>query len=488
MLEGLIFEKSKPGRSGFQPPEKDVRQVNPVEVIPEAMLAKSPPDLPDVSELDLMRHFTHLSLKNYGVDTHFYTLGSCTMKYNPRVNERVARFPGFTDIHPLSSPDDVQGALELMAALEKSLCEITGMDAFTLQPSAGAHGELTALLIIRAYLDTLGEEGQKRNKILIPDSAHGTNPASASLGGFKSVEIKSDERGNVDLQHLKEILDENAACLMLTMPNTLGLFDENMDEIARMTHENGTFIYLDGANLNAIMGIVRPADLGFDLMHINLHKTFSTPHGGGGPGSGPVGVIKKLEPFLPNPRPAFEDGRFILKDSPHSIGKVKTFFGNFLVMVRAYSYILALGGEGIREISEMAVLNANYLKEKLKDRYLLKYDRPCLHEFVLSANWQKERGVSARDVGKRLLDFGFYAPTTYFPLIVEEALMIEPTETESKEILDSFVDAMIKIDEESKTNPEMVQNAPHTTPVRRVNEVLAARKPVLKYEERIKKP
>ena len=482
MYNSLIFEHSRPGKGGFQLPDKDIPGVHPGNIIPMEMLANEPPDLPEVSELDVVRHYSRLSQQNYGVDTNFYPLGSCTMKYNPKVNERVARFPGFTEIHPYSDEEDVQGAIKLMFALEKSLCEITGMDAFTLQPAAGAHGEFTALLVAREYFSSLGEEGNKRKKILIPDSAHGTNPASAALGGFEPVEIKSDERGNVDIDALKEHLDEEAACLMLTMPNTLGLFDENLDEIVKLAHDNGTLIYMDGANLNAIMGVARPADLGFDIMHINLHKTFSTPHGGGGPGSGPVGVVKKLEPFLPNPRPAFEKGKYTMKNSPQSIGKVKAFYGNFLVMVRAYAYILSLGADGIRESAQMAVLNANYLKEKLKERYLLKYDRGCLHEFVLSANWQKERGVTAKDVGKRLLDFGFYAPTTYFPLIVEEALMIEPTETESKETLDKFIDAMIQIDEESKNDPEKVTNAPHTTPIRRVDEVLAARKPVLQYE------
>ena len=482
MYEGLIFEHSRFGRGGFQAPDRDVHAVDILNEIPIDMIAITPPDLPEVSELDLMRHYTHLSQKNYGVDTQFYPLGSCTMKYNPKVNEKVARFPGFADIHPYSDIQDVQGAIKLMFALEKALCEITGMDAFTLQPAAGAHGEFTALLITRAYFDSLGEEGKKRRTILIPDSAHGTNPASAVLSGYKAVEIKSDERGNVDLQALKENLNDESACLMLTMPNTLGLFDENLEEVVRMTHENGTLIYMDGANLNAIMGIARPADLGFDLMHINLHKTFSTPHGGGGPGAGPVGVVEKLAPFLPNPIPDFENGRYVLRNSPQSIGKVKSFYGNFLVLVRAYTYILSLGAEGIRETAQMAVLNANYMKEKLKGSYELKYDRNCLHEFVLSANRQKERGVTAKDIGKRLLDFGFYAPTTYFPLIVEEALMIEPTETESRETLDNFIEAMLQIDEESKTDPEKVRKAPHTTPVRRVDDVLAARKPVLRHE------
>jgi glycine dehydrogenase subunit 2 len=484
MRNKLIFELDKPGSESFEAPAPDtpIRRIE--ALIPEHLLASSPPDLPQVSELDLMRHYTHLSRQNYGVDTNFYPLGSCTMKYNPKINEKTSRFPGFCEIHPYTHPDDVQGALELMFALDKTLCEITGMDAFTLQPAAGAHGEFTSLLMVKAYFNAQGEEGKKRNRILIPDSAHGTNPASAALGGFETVEIKSDARGNVDLQSLKDALDEHAACLMLTMPNTLGLFDENMLEIEKLVHANGTLMYMDGANLNALMGMAKPAELGFDVMHINLHKTFSTPHGGGGPGAGPVGVISKLEPFLPNPRVSFEDGRFIMKDYPQSIGRVKAFYGNFLVMVRAYTYIMSIGGEGLREAARMAVLNANYMKEKLKGLYELKYDRQCLHEFVLSANRQKEHGVTAKDIGKRLLDYGSYAPTTYFPLIVEEALMIEPTETESKETLDQFISIMITIDEESKNNPEMVKSAPHTTPVKRVDDVAAARKPILKFESK----
>ncbi len=481
MYHRLIFEISGEGRSSYRNPPKDVPSAKPGDIIPPGMLADTPPDFPQVSELDLMRHFTHLSRKNYGVDTHFYPLGSCTMKYNPKVNERVSRLPGFSEIHPYARIDDVQGALELMFNLEKSLCAITGMDRFTLQPAAGAHGELTALLMIRAYFQDQGEEGKTRRRILIPDSAHGTNPASAVLGGFDTVEIKSDARGNVDLNHLRENLDNRTACLMLTMPNTLGLFDENLDQVVKMTHDNGTFIYLDGANLNAIMGMTRPADLGFDVMHINLHKTFSTPHGGGGPGSGPVGVTNKLAPYLPGPVPCFDDGRYIFQKPEKSIGRVRSFYGNFLVMVKAYAYILALGDQGIRQSARMAVLNANYLRQRLRDTYHLKYDRACLHEFVLSASTQKEQGVTARDIGKRLLDSGFYAPTTYFPLIVEEALMIEPTETESKETLDEFIDAMETIGKEAMEDPLRVTGAPYTTSVSRVDEVSAARKPVLRW-------
>ena len=451
MYDSLIFEVSGKGRSSYQAPPRDVPPTNTAEAIPGDMLADTPPDLPQVSELDLMRHFTHLSQKNYGVDTQFYPLGSCTMKYNPKVNERVARLPGFTDVHPYARIDEVQGALELIYNLEGALCAITGMQNFTLQPAAGAHGELTALLMVRAYFEDHQEEGKPRNRILIPDSAHGTNPASAILGGFSTVEIKSDDRGNVDLEQLSEHLDGRAACLMLTMPNTLGLFDENLEQVVKMAHENGTFIYMDGANLNAIMGMARPADLGFDVMHINLHKTFSTPHGGGGPGSGPVGVVKKLAPYLPGPMPVFEDGRYSLVKPERSIGRVRSFYGNFLVMVRAYAYILALGGQGIRQSARMAVLNANYLRQRLKGRYHLDYPRTCLHEFVLNASKQKEKGANAKDIGKRLLDYGFYAPTTYFPLIVHEALMIEPTETESKKTLDSFVRAMEEIDREIDT-------------------------------------
>ena len=445
------------------------------------MLSRSGPDLPEVSEPDLIRHYTNLSAKNYGLDSHFYPLGSCTMKYNPKVNERLAALPGFTDIHPYSDTDEVQGALKLMAVLEKSLCEISGMRAFTLQPAAGAHGELTAMLIARAYFKDQGASAGERKKILIPDSAHGTNPASAVLGGFETVEIKSDERGNVDLACLESHLDESVACLMLTMPNTLGVFDENMKKISAMVHEKGALLYLDGANLNAIMGITRPAELGFDMMHINLHKTFSTPHGGGGPGAGPVGVCEKLVPFLPGPRPVFNGKRYIFEEPEKSIGRVRAFYGNFLIFVRALAYIFSLGGSGIRESARMAVLNANYLKEKLKSMFYVKYDRKCLHEFVLSGIWQKEKGAGTKDIAKRLLDFGFYAPTTYFPLIVEEALMIEPTETESRETLDSFVETLKIIDREINENPKQVTTAPHNTPVKRLDEVTAARKPVLRW-------
>lgn len=479
MYNKLIFELSRSGRGGYQAPGQDTPQVKPSDVIPADMLAENPPEFPEVSELDLVRHYTHLSRKNFGVDTHFYPLGSCTMKYNPKVNERVSRLAGFAEIHPYAHRGDVQGAIGLMVALEKALCDITGMSAFTLQPSAGAQGEFTAILMIRAYFN---RKGEKRDKILIPDSAHGTNPASAVLGGFRTVEIASDSRGNVDLESLKANLDEETACLMLTMPNTLGLFDENMLEISSLVHEKGAVMYMDGANLNAVMGITRPRELGFDIMHVNLHKTFSTPHGGGGPGSGPVGVADFLADFLPNPRPCYRDGEYRFEYLPDSIGRVKSFYGNFLVMVKAYAYILSLGGEGIRNTAQMAVLNANYLKERLKKYYHLKYDRACLHEFVLSALNQKEKGVTAKDVGKRLLDFGIHAPTTYFPLIVEEALMVEPTETESPETMDRFVDVMKEIHLETERNPELVQTAPHTMPVTRVDEVTAARKPVLKYE------
>jgi len=483
MSDLLIFEMSKSGRSSYQAPNMDVPAVDPGEVIPEEMLNQAPPPIPEVSELDLVRHFTHLSQKNYGVDTHFYPLGSCTMKYNPKVNERISCLYGFCQIHPYAHPDDVQGALELMVLLEKCLCEITGLSAFTLQPAAGAHGELTSLLMVKAYFNDRGEEGKKRTKIMIPDSAHGTNPASASICGFEIVELKSDPRGNVDLENLKKNLDDTVACVMLTMPNTLGLFDENMEEISRLTHEAGALLYLDGANLNAIMGITRPAQLGFDLMHLNLHKTFSTPHGGGGPGSGPVGVKKELEKYLPGPRPIFKDSRYTFITPQRTIGRVKAFYGNFLVMVKALVYIFALGKSEIRNSAQLAVLNANYLREKLKGTYHLPYDRPCLHEFVLSATRQKEEGASARDVGKMLLDAGFYAPTTYFPLIVPEALMIEPTETESIDTLDRFVEAMKEIDRQISENPEKAKNAPHTTPVKRVDEVKAARHPVLRWTE-----
>jgi glycine dehydrogenase subunit 2 len=444
------------------------------------MAAGGPPGLPELSELDVVRHFTRLSHLNYGVDSGFYPLGSCTMKYNPKVNEKLCRLESFTEIHPYFSRESMQGALQLMGELERCLCEVTGMDRFTLQPAAGAHGELTALLMAGAYFRSKGES---RRKILVPDSAHGTNPASASMAGFSVVEVKSDSRGDVSMEDLRAKTDEETACIMLTNPNTLGLFDSCILKIAEVVHGKGGLLYYDGANLNATLGMVRPADMGFDLIHINLHKTFSTPHGGGGPGSGPVGAVGDLVHFLPVPMvERSESGYYLDFDRPRSIGRVRAFMGNFLVLLRAYVYLRMLGAEGLKEVSETAVLNANYMMEALRKAYHLPYDRTCMHEFVLSAKIQKEKGVRAGDIAKRLLDYGFHAPTTYFPLIVEDALMIEPTETESLQTLDEFIRAMISIAKEVDEDPSIVTGAPTRTPVERLDEVTAARKPVLRYK------
>jgi glycine dehydrogenase subunit 2 len=450
-------------------------------MIPADLAKQEGPDLPEVSEVDVVRHFTRLSRRNFGVDIGFYPLGSCTMKYNPKVNEDIASLPGFTSIHPLQPADDAQGVLRLMYELERYLCEIGGMDAATLQPAAGAHGEMTGLMLIRAYHSANGDT--KRRKILVPDSSHGTNPASAALTGFQVVEVKSNERGGVDLDDLRELADETVAGLMLTNPNTLGLFDENIEEIVRIVHDAGGLAYYDGANMNAILGICRPGDMGFDVMHFNLHKTFSTPHGGGGPGSGPVAVKEHLARFLPKPKVAVDkDGRFYLDhDCPDSIGKVRSFYGNVGVCIKAYCYIRQLGAEGLLEVSQNAVLNANYLLARLKAAYDLPYDRTCMHEFVLSAERQRKVGVKAGDIAKRLLDYGVHPPTVYFPLIVHEALMIEPTETESIESLDAFADAMLAIASECETDKERVVGAPHETVVGRLDEVRAARKPDLKW-------
>lgn len=478
----LIFEISKPGRVAYSLPECDVPDIDIEEAIPKDYLSNRELDLPEVSQVDLIRHFTLLSNKNYGVDTGFYPLGSCTMKYNPKINEDMARLKGFTNIHPYQPEDTVQGALELMYELDRFLSEITGMERVTLQPAAGAHGELTGLMIIKAYHRSRGD--MKRKKIIVPDSAHGTNPASASMNGFDVVEVKSNKEGLVDIDSLKEVLDDEVAGLMLTNPNTLGLFEKNIKEIAELVHEAGGLLYYDGANANAIMGITRPGDMGFDVVHLNLHKTFSTPHGGGGPGSGPVGVRKDLVKFLPVPVIEKEGDRYILDyDRPDSIGKVKSFYGHFGVIVRAYTYILSMGGEGLKRASQMAVLNANYLKEKLKDYYNLPIDNVCKHEFVLAGLKGKDLEVTTLDVAKRLLDLGYHPPTIYFPLIVSEAIMIEPTETESLETLDEFIDAMIRIAEEAEENVSTLKEAPHNTVVRRVDEVFAARNPVLKWKK-----
>ncbi|NLP29604.1 MAG: aminomethyl-transferring glycine dehydrogenase subunit GcvPB [Clostridiales bacterium] len=478
----LIFETSRPGRKAYSLPECDVPQKPIGELIDSSYLREKAPELPEVSELDAVRHYTKLSLRNHGVDSGFYPLGSCTMKYNPKVNEAVARLDGFINCHPYQPESMVQGNLEVMYTLDRLLSEISGMDQVSLQPAAGAHGELAGLMIIKAYHENRGEGN--RDKIIVPDSAHGTNPASAAVAGFEVIEVKSDDRGCVDLEHLKEVMNEEVAGLMLTNPNTLGLFETEIVEIAKIVHDKGGLLYYDGANMNAIMGIARPGDMGFDVIHFNLHKTFSTPHGGGGPGSGPVGVKESLIPFLPVPVVCKKDDTYYLDfDRPLSIGRIKSFYGNFNVTIKALAYIFTMGEEGLKKVSESAVLNANYIAQKLKDVYLLPYDKICMHECVLSGYRQKANGVSTLDIAKRLLDFGYHPPTVYFPLIVSEALMIEPTECESKETLDEFINTMRTIAEEAESNPDIVKTAPHNTVVSRLDEALAARKPVLKWKK-----
>jgi glycine dehydrogenase subunit 2 len=478
----LIFELSKPGRIGYSLPELDVPEVDVIELIPEGYMREEEPELPEVSELDIMRHYTALSKRNHGVDSGFYPLGSCTMKYNPKVNENVARFNGFAHLHPLQDESSVQGALELMYDLQQHLKEITGMDEVTLQPAAGAHGEWTGLMMIRAYHEANGDF--QRTKVIVPDSAHGTNPASATVAGLETITVKSNEHGLVDIEDLKRVVGPDTAALMLTNPNTLGLFEENIVEMAEIVHEAGGKLYYDGANLNAVLSKARPGDMGFDVVHLNLHKTFTGPHGGGGPGSGPVGVKEDLIPFLPKPVIMKKDEKYVLDyDRPQSIGRVKPYYGNFGINVRAYTYIRSMGPDGLKEVTENAVLNANYMMRKLAPYYDLPFDRHCKHEFVLSGKRQKKLGVRTLDIAKRLLDFGYHPPTIYFPLNVEECIMIEPTETESKETLDAFIDAMIQIAKEAEENPEIVQEAPHTTVVKRLDETTAARKPILRYEK-----
>jgi glycine dehydrogenase subunit 2 len=478
----LIFELSKEGRVGYSLPEMDVPEVKVEELIPSDYIRTEDANLPEVSELDIMRHYTALSKRNHGVDSGFYPLGSCTMKYNPKINENVARFNGFAHIHPLQDESTVQGAMELMYDLQEHLKEITGMDEVTLQPAAGAHGEWTGLMMIRAYHEANGDTN--RTKVIVPDSAHGTNPASATVAGFETITVKSNENGLVDLEDLKRVVGPDTAALMLTNPNTLGLFEENILEMAEIVHNAGGKLYYDGANLNAVLSKARPGDMGFDVVHLNLHKTFTGPHGGGGPGSGPVGVKADLIPFLPKPVLTKKGDKYVFDyDRPQSIGRVKPFYGNFGINVRAYTYIRSMGPDGLKAVTENAVLNANYMMRRLAPYYDLPYDRHCKHEFVLSGKRQKKLGVRTLDIAKRLLDFGFHPPTIYFPLNVEECIMIEPTETESKETLDSFIDAMIQIAKEAEETPEIVQEAPHTTVVKRLDETMAARKPVLRYQK-----
>ena len=480
--EPLIFEMGATGRRAATLFEMDIPVRSVADLLPTSALRAEPAALPEVSEIEIVRHYTHLSQRNFGVDTGFYPLGSCTMKYNPKLNEDMASLPGFARMHPRQDESISQGALELLYNLEGMLAEIAGMARVTVQPSAGAHGEITGLMLIKAYQSSKGQT--HRNIVLIPDGAHGTNPASAALADYETRELRSNARGGVDLDHLRELLNDHVAALMMTNPNTLGVFDENIVEIARMVHEAGGQLYYDGANANAIMGIVRPGDTGFDVVHFNLHKTASTPHGGGGPGAGPIGVAPHLVPFLPGPLPARDAaGHFFWEDAgPQSIGRVRANNGNFLVLVRAYTYLRFNGPDGLRHVSESAVLNANYVMNALKDLYALPYDRICMHEFVFSASRQKANGVTATDIGKRLLDFGMYAPTVYFPLIVPEAVMIEPTETETRETLDTFIAVMRQIAEEAHTEPDTVRHAPYTTPVGRLDQTLAARKPRLRWQ------
>lgn len=472
-MSTLIFERSVKNRRGITLPDFDCPEIH----LDEAYVRAASPRLAQVAEVDVVRHYMELSRNAFGVDNGFYPLGSCTMKYNPKLNEAVASYDGFTGIHPLQDPSTVNGALTLLSQLSDALCEVTGMDGFTLQPSAGAHGEFTGLLLIHAY--HADRKDVKRTKVIVPDSAHGTNPASANMAGYSILNVPSNANGGVDVEALKSVLSDEVAALMLTNPNTLGLFDPNIEEIAKLVHEAGGLVYYDGANLNAIMGEVRPGDMGFDVVHLNLHKTFSTPHGGGGPGSGPVGVKAHLLPYLP-------DGTVInnrFTSNPKSIGRVRSHYGNFLVNVRAYAYILSLGSDGLKAASSMAVLNANYMMAKLKDHFTVAYPQPCMHEFVLSLQSLKdETGISAKDLCKGLLDFKVHPPTMYFPLIVHEALMIEPTETESKETLDYFIEALISLKEKAYSDPQALRDAPTTTPITRVDDVLAARHPVLKAE------
>lgn len=478
----LIFEVSRPGRVGYKLPKCDVEAVEPSTIIPSDFLREETLEFPEVSEMDLIRHYTALSLKNYGVETGFYPLGSCTMKYNPKMNEDNAALPFSKNVHPYQPEETVQGSLELMYDLAEMLSEISGFAKTTLQPAAGSQGEMVGLMLIKAYHDSRND--MKRTKIIVPDAAHGTNPASAAVAGYDIVEIKSSPDGSVDLEALKEVLNDEIAGLMLTNPSTLGLFETGILEISKLVHDAGGLLYYDGANMNAIMGKCRPGDMGFDVMHYNLHKTMSTPHGGGGPGAGPVGVSERLVPFLPVPVIEKNDaGYFFDYDRPQTIGKVKGFYGNYGILVRAYTYILAMGRDGLKEVSEMAVLNANYMMNKLKGAYNLPIDKVCMHEFVLGGLNNDNHDVVTLDVAKRLLDYGYHPPTVYFPLIVDEALMIEPTETESKETIDAFIDAMLKIAEEAKETPELLKSAPHDTIIGRIDEAKAARELILTYKK-----
>lgn len=477
----MIFDLSAEGRKAYSLPALDVPEKGMDSYIPKDYLREEAPDFPELFEVDIIRHYTNLSNKNFGIDTGFYPLGSCTMKYNPKINEQMARLEGFVNLHPLQDEATAQGALRLMYELDRALCEITGMDKMTLNPAAGAHGEFTGVNVIKAYHEHRGD--MKRDKIIVPDSAHGTNPATAVMAGCSVVEVKSDANGLVDIEALKQVVGDDTCALMLTNPNTLGLFESHIREITDIVHEAGGLVYYDGANANAIMGHARPGDMGFDVVHLNIHKTLTTPHGGGGPGCGPVGVKKILEDFLPVPTVEHKDGKYYLEyNVPHSIGRVKDFQGHFGIMVRAYTYVMMMGADGLKEASSIAVLNANYIKESLKDDYKLPFETVCKHECVFAGLKDNADGkVSTLDVAKRLLDMGYHPPTIYFPLIVHEAMMIEPTETESKETLDAFIAAMKQIAKEARENPDELKKAPQTTVVRRPDETLAARNPILKY-------
>jgi len=484
-LQPTVYERSRPGRRAFRPPPVEVPAVSPQELVEPRLLRKRPPRLPELSEPELVRHYVRLSKLNYDLDSGFYPLGSCTMKHNPRLHERLAALPGNARLHPLQDEDGAQGALELIWRLERALCALVGLPHASLQPSAGSQGELAGALLTRAYHE---ERGEQRTKVLIPDTAHGTNPATVAMAGLEVVEVRSGPDGGIDLEDLRAKADRQVACLMLTNPNTLGIFDRQIAEIAAIVHGCGAILYYDGANLNAILGRVKPGEMGFDIVHFNLHKTFTQPHGGGGPGAGPIAVSQRLEPYLMVPRVVRdEEGRFHLDyNRPRSIGRLRGFHGNYATFVRAYAYIRSLGEAGLRDVSATAVLNANYLLARLRalgvDRYLpLAYGRLCMHEFVLSGGPLKRKlKVRTLDLAKRLLDYGFHPPTVYFPLLVEEALMVEPTETETKETLDAFAEAIAAVVEEAKRDPELLRTAPHTTPVRRLDEVRAVRQPILR--------
>jgi len=477
----LVFELSRQGRRAWSLPETRVDAPELDDLVPEKFRRPEPPALPEISERDLVRHYTRLSQRNWAIDVGAYPLGSCSMKYNPKVAEEAAAMPGFAALHPMANDDFVQGALELLGSLQTSLCEATGMEAITMQPAAGAQGELTGLLIMRAFHEA---NGDARRRVIIPDSAHGTNPASVSLAGYEAVEVRSDERGLVDFEALLQVLDEDVAGLMLTNPNTLGLFERDIVRIAEAVHSAGGLLYYDGANFNSIVGVVRPGDMGFDIVHLNLHKTFATPHGGGGPGSGPLAVTGRLARFLPAPVLVFDEGAERWgwdHDRPDTIGRIHSFHGNFGINVRAYTYLRSLGPEGLRRVAERAVLNANYLRALVADSFPTKYPGICMHEFVASAKPLKRHGIRAMDVAKRLIDFGYHPPTVYFPLVVEEALMVEPTETESKETIDGLADALNQIAREAEESPDLLHDAPVTTPVRRPDEARAARRLTVRW-------